>query len=501
MKKFLVLFLASGLLFTSCNKDDDGDIPNPTNPNPDPAADVTVQDFMWSAMNIWYFWQENVPNLADDRFPNTTEGSEAYTEFLASEPDPAKFFDDKLTFSEDRFSFYSDDYEELTKAFAGVSKSNGLEFGLVRFFESDDLFGYVRYIVPGSDAATKDIQRGDIFTGVDGQTLTINNYIDLLFGDNDTYTLNMADIANDQISPNDREVTLTKQVDLAENPVFLDKIFDIGGQKIGYLVYNSFTNEYDEDLNAAFGRFVAGGVTDLVLDLRYNGGGSVNTARLLSSMIYGTNTSNLFLRQRWNPKIQAAFGDENLEDYFADQTSAGTPINTLNLSRVYILATLSSASASELVMNGLDPYMDVIHVGETTRGKNEFSLTFVDDPNREGAPFVYSPERESSINPDNRWAIQPLVGRNENADGFFDYTSGFTPDIPLEEDLANLGVLGDENEPLLARALQEITGASAKIDFTVEMPAKAFNDSKMFSPMKDRMILDKPLNINIDLKK
>ncbi len=495
MKKYVVLFLCLGLLSLSCSKDDDGLI-NPTGPDPDPNANVEVQDFMWKAMNSWYFWQAEVPNLADDKFADTSAGSKAYTEFLASESDPAAFFDDELLYTEDRFSFYSDDYETLTKSLSGISKSNGLEFGLVRFSDSDDVFGYVRYIIPNSDAASKDINRGDLFTGVNGRTLTIDNYSSLLFGDEDTYILNMATIEGEVITPSDKEVSLTKMPDLAENPIFLDEIFEIGGQKIGYLVYNAFTNEYDEELNEVFGRFVDANITDLVVDLRYNPGGSVNTARLLSSMIYGANTDELFLRQRWNAKIQEQLSKEQLEDYFADKTSGKSTLKTLNLSKVYILATGSSASASELVINGLAPYVNVVHIGETTRGKNEFSITMVDDP--EGS-YIYNPERENKINSDNRWAIQPLVGRNENADGFSDYTSGLVPDIELQEDISNLGVLGDLQEPLLAKAIEEITGsATGKRDFTVQIPANVMTSSKMFSPLKDNMFVDKPLNINLN---
>src|SRR5690606_12673652 len=107
---------------------------------------------------------------------------------------------EKLLFREDRFSFYSDDYKELTKAFAGVSKSNGLEFGLSLFSDSNDVFGYVHYVIPNSNAATKDIKRGDFFTGVNGTTLNLDNYQNLLFGEDDTYTLNMAEINNNVIS-------------------------------------------------------------------------------------------------------------------------------------------------------------------------------------------------------------------------------------------------------------------------------------------------------------
>src|SRR5690606_6144418 len=115
-----------------------------------------------------------------------------------------------------------------------------------------------------------------------------------------------------------------------------------------------------------------------------------------------------------------------LTDYFADKTGSGTALNSLNLNRVFVLATTGSASASESEMNGLAPYVDVIHIGKTTRGKNEFSITLVDDP--EGS-FIYDEDREQFINKKNSWGLQPLVGRNENADGFYDYTTGLVPQI------------------------------------------------------------------------
>lgn len=478
MKKYLFLLVGLGILLNSCNSDDDANVP----------TDIVVQNFMWRAMNLWYFWQGEVPNLADNRFSSDSE----YTEFLQGTPNPLDFYN-SIQFTEDRFSFSNEDYTTLVNGLNGISKSNGLEFGLVSFASGDNVFGYVRYIIPNSDAATKDIQRGDIFTRVDGQQLTAGNFRDLLFGDNDTYSLGLATINGSTITDTDEEVSLTKLEGLTENPVLVASTLDIGGAKIGYLMYNGFTRGFDEQLNDAFGQFAADNVTDLVLDMRYNPGGSVNSSRLLASMIYGTNTNDLYIRQRWNAKIQSQFSAAQLEDYFAATTNDGSPINTLNLNRVYVIATNSSASASELVMNGLAPYVQVIHIGETTRGKNEFSITMVDDPDND---YIYSASRENSINPENSWAIQPLVGRNENADGFFDYTDGLVPNIVLEEDFGNLGVLGNPAEPLLARALQEITGLTSKASFEPLMTGKVLMGTEMFKPGKDNMFLDKPIKLN-----
>ncbi len=487
MKSILPLLLV--FLVFSCSKDEELSVPKTIDPLP--SANVPVQDFMWKAMNFWYFWQSDVKDLADDRFTD----SESYTEFLQSEEDPGAFFDNKLLYIQDRFSFYNSDYRELTNSLAGISRSNGLEFGLVRKTNSEEVFGYVRYIIPNSDAATKDIERGDLFTGVNGITLTINNYVDLLFGDNNTYVLNMADFSNGDVIQNDREVSLTKEEALAENPIFISKSFEINGITIGYLMYNQFTNEYDDDLYEAILGLKNLGITELIVDLRYNPGGSVNTTRALASMIYDTNTDNLFLKKRYNDKIQDQLTESQLEVYFTNRIGSNT-IEPLGLNKLYVLTTASSASASELLINSLEPYIDVIQIGDVTRGKNEFSTTLVDD--RENS-YLYTPTRVNKIKSNNQWAIQPLLGRNENADGFYEYTDGLVPDIPIKEDYGNLGILGDLNEPLLARAIQEITGATGKRSFSVENPIEILSSSKMFGPFKDKMIDDTVYDMELSL--
>ncbi|HCO82094.1 MAG TPA: carboxyl-terminal protease, partial [Arenibacter sp.] len=240
----------------------------------------TVQNFMWQGLNLWYFWQADAPNLGDSRFTSNDD----YVAYLESYTDPEEFFyqtcykHSKVVGSSsaiDRFSFVEDDYETLVNSLSGVSKSNGLEFGLARNEGSTDLFGYVRYIIPNSNASTKDIARGDIFTRVNGVQLNDANYISLLFGNSDTYTLGMADISGTVVTDNDKEVTLTKSEGLQEDPILVAKTVEVNGTKIAYLMYNGFTNSYNEQLNTVFGQFKTAGATELVLDLRYNPGGSV----------------------------------------------------------------------------------------------------------------------------------------------------------------------------------------------------------------------------------
>lgn len=505
MKKHFILFLALGFILVNCKKNDDPLIDaiqvepeeEQQAEEPNKLEDFPVHDFMWLTMNAYYLWQAEVPNLSDNLFPDTEEGNQAYVDYLASVPNPANFLENELLYSEDRFTFYSDDYRDVTDLLAGISKSNGVEFRLSLYGSDNDVLGYVNYIIKDSDASNKDIKRGDIFVEVDGTGLYYNsetdNNLDLLFGDNDTYTLGMADIIDNTVVPNGKEVTLTKVEGLVEDPILVSNIIEEGANKIGYLMYNSFIGGSGEQLNEIFGEFSAAGVTDLVLDLRYNLGGKGYTAAILASLIYGGDESELFYRDRYNSKLEAQFDATELENYFVTTTGTAfgnmdTPLNSLNLNRVFILATDSSASASELVMVGLEPYVDVIHIGSNTVGKNQGSVTFVDDP--ENSNF-YDPDREDQINPNNQWALQPIIVTVENSAGFSDYSDGLVADVPLEEDITNLGILGDRNEPMLAKAIEESTGISSKMDFDVKMPANVVGHSKMYNPLFSSLVVDK----------
>ena len=127
------------------------------------------------------------------------------------------------------------------------------------------------------------------------------------------------------------------------------------------------------------------------------------------------------------------------------------------------------------MINNLAPYIEVIHIGDLTRGKNSLSVTLVDNPEQTGSqfnqptlklPYIVFGGRDGETirdaNQNHKYALQPIVGEGENADGFGDFTDGLIPDIELLETLSNLGELGNPEEPLLARAIQEITGISAK---------------------------------------
>jgi carboxyl-terminal processing protease len=469
------LFLLSLFVLAGCDDQNDNDVP----------ANLEVQDFVWKGMNLYYLWQEDVPDLDDNRFANQGE----LNSFLRGYDDPAALFNHlRVAPTIDRFSVIVSDYTVLEGVLSGTTKNNGVDFGLrYKNGSTTDIFGWVRYILPNSDASDENIQRGDIFYAVNGTPLTVSNYQALLGAD--TYTLNMADYDNGNITPNGESVTLTKAV-YSENPVLVNTVIENGTHKIGYLMYNGFYPGYESQLNAAIGQLESQGITELVLDLRYNSGGSVATATRLASMITGQFNGQVFAKERWNDKAQAYYEAQNpgaLVNNFTNTIGNGAAINSLNLNKVYVLTTQSTASASELVINGLAPYIDVIQIGDNTIGKNVGSITLYDsaDFGREGRSTNH------------RWAMQPIVLKIVNKDGFGDYQeNGLLPDHELLEDLDNLNVLGNPTEPLLSTAIGLITADGRRIRRNPEQQFRHFEDIKSMNRLQNQMYVDKPLKTN-----
>jgi len=464
--KSLALLLVVSFSFVSCEKS--SSIP----------ADVEIQDFVWKGMNAFYLWQDQVPDLADSRF--STQGQ--LNSYLAGFEGPRELFQSLLfqPGTVDRFSVIVDDYIALENSFQGLNLSNGMEFGLVRYNNNpSNVFGYVRYIIPGSDAATQGVTRGMIFNEVDGTQLTDANFGGLLFGSNTNYTIGLANYNGGDPTSNGMSISLTK-TQLQENPVHIVTTITDGANKVGYLMYNQFASSFDSELNNAFAFFQSENITDLIVDLRYNGGGSTSSTVSLSGMITGQFNGQLFARQAWNTKIQ---NNSNIDqsifiDNFSNQLGNGQAINSLNLSRVYFITTGSTASASELVMNGLVPYIDVNSVGSTTIGKIQGSITLYDSDNftRNGA----------NLNPNHTWAMQPLTFSVVNADGN-SAPEGIVPTVNFPEDFGNLGVLGTRSDPLLDRTMILITTGSRTSFGAPVRDMREISNSKIHTPASNNM--------------
>lgn len=473
--KFILFVLVFGGITVSCS--DDADDIAPTPPVPREARNLVVENFIYRGMNEIYLYKADVPELADNAFTTQSERNN----FLDNYASPEDLFDDGITASQDRFSFLVDDYVELENLFSGISKTSGLSYGLVRYCEScSDIFAFVRLVLPNTSAEEEGVERGMIFNRVDGEQLTDTNFSTLLAPD--TFTIGLAKIEGSTISNLEDNFTLTKR-EYVKNPVFVSRIIETEVKKVGYIYYDSFTADFDSQLNNAFGEFKAAGVTDSVLDLRYNGGGSVRTATDLAAMITGQFEGEIFMKEEWNQKYQNYFEQEEPErllNRFNTSIRTGEPINSLNLGKVYVLTTNRSASASELVINGLEPYIDVVQIGQTTTGKFQASVTLYDSQNF----------GRTNANTTHTYAIQPLVLKSVNSAGVSDYINGLDPNYEISEDYRNLGQLGDTNEPFLKLALDVILGNRISIPEPFEQ-FKPVGESGMDQLDYQKMYIDK----------
>ncbi len=405
---------------------------------PDLPKDILILNhWIWEGMNDVYLWEKYLPDLDPD-----------YQE------DPEQYFYD-LLYEADRNSWIVDDYEELAAMFDGVELATGINARPGKI-NTTDVISIVEYITPGSPAEDSAIERGDIIIAINGQSLTADNYYDLFY--QTTATFEFGEWNGTSVVATGREVTLTA-IELNQNPVIHSEVINYQGKKIGYVVYTQFTDgkndEWFNELNSVFEDFRTAAVSDVVFDIRYNRGGSLDLSAYIASTLApksAMENHNIFVHLVWN-EFYNQFWTEHDDDGDGQADGDDSPnlvirlpdsdLN-MNLSKVYFLTTGSTASASESLITGLYPYTDVVKIGTTTYGKCYGSVT-IDD--------WVEPKRHN-------WAMQPLVLKYSNADGFTDFVNGIDPNFMVEENLLYAVPFGNFDDPLLAKALQEITGVA-----------------------------------------
>ncbi|RPD97987.1 peptidase S41 [Aureibaculum marinum] len=447
------------LLFISCDKNKD----EPQEPEVEVELNNKINDFVWRGMNTHYYWQQEIADLADTKNDDTNE----YYTYLNGYSNPKDLFE-SLIFDKgntDRNSVFIEDYRASDASRRGVNDTYGFEFGLSYVSEgSDKVIGYVKYVVPNSPADEAGVKRGDVFNSVNGTEMTDSNYslfIDAYYNQT-TMSLGFAKFENGEFVSNGVDVDLTI-TEIVENPVYYSSVINHGGTKVGYLVYNSFKYTFHKELNDVFGTFKSEGIQELVLDLRYNGGGTGLTSAYLCSMIYGNASENEVLAKVIHNSKNSDdnyyypfFDTGRIYNIDGEYNGEDVSLNRLtSLNKLYVIVSGDTASASELLINGLRPYFgdsNVILIGTTTYGKNVGSFTIYDSPD-------FGPD---NINPDHYNAIQPISLKIFNKLDQSDYTNGFDPDIEETEYILEMQPFGDVNEPLLKLALDDISGVGAK---------------------------------------
>jgi carboxyl-terminal processing protease len=453
---YLTICLALAATFTACKK---ATPVTPITPVSVIPATGTPLDHIKDSVylftqedNLWYSTLPTYTAFNPRSFTGTTDQDALQKEVDAlsqysTNPTTGKPYEYEVSYpGEAKYSFI--DQGQVATSLGGT---NG-DYGFSVFYNTaSDL--RVKYVYPGSPADKAGLVRGYqiiAITGVPSLTYTGasgTNYTALINAVFNSTTITMTVQKPDNTTLN---VTLNT-ASYTVNPVLKSKVIDLGsGKKLGYIAFNSFTDISNAKsyLDAAFTSFTTAGITDLVVDLRYNGGGSVQTSEYLANLIVPTaKTNTLMYTQYYNDKLQndkypllakkyrinaGDFKPANNQAYFA---KAGS----LNISRVFFIVTGSTASASELTINDLIPEMNVQLIGTTSYGKpvGFFAIPI-------GAYQLYTPEFESK--------------NSANAGGYY---AGMTPGSATYPGYAaNDDVthdFGDVNEALLVRAITYAT--------------------------------------------
>jgi C-terminal processing protease CtpA/Prc len=433
--RFSTILFLGALLLSACKEDEE----------PLPVTEITgntdtyVNSWIYENMSYWYLWNNQLP---------------AHTN---KNTDPESYFN-SLLYSEDRFSWIQDNYKELLNSLQGISREAGYEYVLYREKENtDNVLLQILYIKPASPAAASELKRGDVITHINGQQITVSNYQTLLESIREDHTVQYKPLNVDNETFGDVKTLSLTATEYAENPNYLHTIIEAGGKKVGYFVYNFFAEGtdseqgiYDAEMDAIFAEFKSAGINELVLDLRFNSGGSEGSAKNLASLIgKGIDKNKIFLKREYNSQVkEAILSDNELGESFLVSKYVNKPNNIgnqLSSGRVYILTSSRTASASELIINALKPYMEVFIVGDTTYGKNVGSISLFEEKD-----------------PKNTWGLQPIVVKVFNSLDQSDYSTGFEPQVLDKDNSLFLYPLGDTREALLGQALNQITGISTR---------------------------------------
>lgn len=395
--------------------------------------------------------------------------------------DPMTYFD-KLLYTDDKWSFVTDDVQALENSFEGIEKSYGYSLAFGRFSDTQTIFALVEFVYPGTPADKAGLKRGDLIFEMNNADITDDNYTDLLNSDN--MSIGYGQYTTGSGISNVKSVSMTS-LQLNLDPVQFTNIIEEGGKKIGYLFYAQFIDNYNSSLDTVFQHFRSAGVTDIVLDLRYNPGGTITAAQYLASSLAPASVSSagkILVTFQWNDKYQDYWQSNSVMNQLQVNFLNSVPYK-MDYSKIHVITGIGTASASELTITGLKPYMDVVTVGETTYGKYTASITL--------KPEDYYDSSSTYADFDN-WAVQPIILRYANSQGVTDFKDGFTPDITVEDDLFSPIPLGDKTEAVLKAAIEDITGTTIVAKKSAVIPNYEIFDRgfSRFDANKRELLLD-----------
>lgn len=423
----------------------------PTNPYRADATSATTVGTLaiekaWakSYMEQAYLWWEEIPSVNADAaaYSDTSKVAESLDAYFAALKSPLITASGK---PKDEFTF-----TYPTKAWNDRSQSGAVSgYGIEWQFTSPTPPRGIRvaYVETNSPAAAAGVRRGDTLVSADGVSADVNTQAGI-------------DVLNEALSPRTngsphsfvlapvtggtRSVNLTSAT-VITTPVLNTQVLTTGGgRRVGYILFNAHIASAEGQLITAVNTLRDSAVQDLVLDLRYNGGGYLYLASQLSYMVAGASRTSgqVFEQLQYNSKRAAETNAADARTPFFDtscyldsnfQCPRQEPLPTLNLSRVFVLTSPGTCSASESIINGLRGVnVEVVLIGDTTCGK----------------PYGFTAKDNCGI------SYFPIEFKGVNAKGFGDYADGFKATCPAGDDLSR--ALGDPAEGQLAAALYRV---------------------------------------------
>lgn len=415
MRKLLVLLLSASLV--ACSSGDSG-ITGPVTPTA--CSNDGQKQFVLDNLYAWYLWNDLLPaniNIADYASPEelTTQVTQIYG---PQQPGGGPL---------DRFSSVGS--LQADQQFFGEGKYEG--FGFSWRLENNAM-RFTRVFVDSPANTMGGFERGQTVLSIDGRTIAdimANEGINVAL-DNDTVQFEIQEIGGTVLPP----VSVTKAI-VTIDPVPQSRLIDMGAGNppVGYMEFATFISTADPQFETVFSSFITAGVEDLIIDMRYNGGGLVSTANLLGDYLGGfANDGQIFSNTEFNADRAAA---NNSIDYISRIGSS------IDINRLIVIASRGTASASELVINGLDPFVNggVYIVGDNTFGKPVGQV---------GIDFCEK-------------ILRPTSFKKSNAAGFGDYFDGLPVDCTAPDDLDFL--TGATDDPNIVAALSFVAGAGCPV--------------------------------------
>lgn len=425
IKKLLYLLLiALNFILPSCQEKDD---------NNNTISNTEISRWVYEWMYDLYLWYDKMPIIKN----------------FSTKTDPESFFYNELVYKqEDRWSYITSNFTALeAELIKGTPKSMGF-YPIFGIYGNNNVAIVIAYVYPNSPAYRSGLKRGDIITKINGNSLTQNNYYELYSLESYKATISKYDGNSFQ---DVKEVDLQAEI-IEADPLIFDTIFNINNNKIGYLAYVQFingeNNKYKNHLNNVLQKFKSENITSIIIDLRYNPGGEIENALFLASSLAPAevvNNKEVFIKFNYNDKFQKYIIDEEGPESDNLILKFDNNVQNININKIYFLTSNQTASASELIIIGLKPYLknNLKIVGNNTHGKYVGSFIIYD--------FQNKPRKHD-------WAIMPVVLKYSNVEDYTGFKDGLTPDIEISDSLLNLRNFGDTLDPFISTCFNDLRG-------------------------------------------